>query len=331
MSNRTQQHEERLYTGSISEQLQRIYDDGLVAAPIVYVMSRRLECVVNNETVPEHVRLYVDMCDGIAEHPAGRVKYVHDCFVDGTWRDFGVFQDREFVLHDRAYEQIRGEEFLREVLVVNRDFFSAEAVDANNLWKTVCRHPDFIDEARAWDARLLYEYARRVVFPHFTQAMAAYLDSVPQKPRLRASFVDGLEGGSQFYGGYYLVGGCRRVFGVAPEALEDARLRSFEVCERASRMAYPALKSDEQRGASLAGLAAPAVAAVASTAVPRTSSSLPYASFLDPHAPPIPLEILSEKEAAERATEISGALETQQTQFVRGFEIYRKMKEDAKK
>lgn len=237
-------NEEGLYAGNVFKQLQRIQSDGLIAAPAAYVLLRRLECVLSNETVPEHLRWDVDTGDGIAEHPDGRAKYVFDCFADGAWKNLGRLKDGRFVLHDGMYEQLRGVECSCDTLAgaLNREFSSVGDVVRHGVWKAASRHSEKIEASKAFDARLLSEYARCVVFPQFTNAMGMYLNDASEKPRLQASYVSRLEYGSQFVGWYDLGGDDRLVVGIAPEALEDARKRSYVVCERASKMDYPTLK-----------------------------------------------------------------------------------------
>ena len=238
--------EEKLYVGNVREQLQNIKKEGLIAAPAAYGMLRRVECL--ESSVPEEERQfwneYFYRGEAIAEHSDGSYKIELDAFAHPEFETWGKMDKGEFVLHDEVYQRLFGERFDRENRQrLNRGFSLEEAI-ASPEWNALVRSPSFVI-GNYFDSRLLKEYARRIIFTRFNNAMGFYLSYVPIKPRLRAACVDWLEYGSRLVGGFHLDYDYGRLVGLAPEALKAARLRSFEVCERLSNATYPMLKGGE--------------------------------------------------------------------------------------
>ncbi len=239
--------EERVYEGYAYEQFRRINRDGLITTPVAYEMQRRVECSLPEASSGERIlwNTYFFSGDGVVKHQDGRYKIVFDAFAHPEFETWGRMQGEEFVLYDGMYETLPGIAFANRV-GIQRDYTLEEAL-ASREWKALARHSDVVGIEKAWAPGLLNEYARRVVFPNFTEAMGIYLEGAPQKPRLRAVYVFWLECRSQLDGRYSL-DGHRRLVGIAPEALKGARQRSFELCERLSNMTYPMLTRDELIG-----------------------------------------------------------------------------------
>lgn len=239
--------EEKKYLGCWDTSHQRIRKERNVVAPVAYGMLRRLECL--DVGTPETERRFwsgalFNSGEGVAEHPDGRYKFVYDAF-SGDFQRWGKMEGGEFVLGDGVYESLPGIEFVRDKDRLNRDFTLYEALSLRE-WNVLTRHSDIVSSEKAFDKRLLEQYARRCVFPRFETGMGIYLFEVPQKQRLREFYVGRLDGywGSRVNSADPVNDyGC--LVGVAPEALEAARLRSFEVCERLSQMEYPVLYGEE--------------------------------------------------------------------------------------
>lgn len=139
-----------------------------------------------------------------------------------------------------SYESVRGQEFLRKKVILGEDLKEEEARE----------HPVLLSFCQG-DRSLL----QTVVEKDFSEArrrgfndkrMGLYLGDELSVPSERAACVVRLVSWSQFFGGFHLDGGYWRLVEVAPEALEAARLRSFELCERLSQRAYPVLKGQKQ-------------------------------------------------------------------------------------
>jgi len=230
MSIRLSNEPERVYEGNIWEQLQRIRTDGRVVAPTAYFMLERLE--------RRQLGTYYHVGDFIAENPRGEYKLVLDAFSHPDFMNWGKMSKGEFVLRDGVYETLPGVVFTNRARI-NRNYALEETL-ASREWHVLARRRDFSGE-KEWAASLLEQYCRRVVFPEHEQAMGIYLSDASKASRLRAVCVNRLVGRSQFYGRCYLDYDYGRLVGLAPEALEAARMRSFEVCERLSQEPYPIL------------------------------------------------------------------------------------------
>jgi len=306
--------EEKLYEGNVYANLKRINKDGLIVAPVAYGLQRRVECLDMESSEEERSfwNGYFFSGDGIAEHPDGSFKIVFDAFAHPEFKQWGKMQKREFVFNEGVYERLQGVFCtLEQRRRLNKDFILEDAL-VSLEWNMFARHQSFVGAEKAFDSRLLNEYARRIVFTQFRETMGVYLsDLSPQKPRLRALCVSWLGdfGGSRASGNSDLdyVGGG--LVGIVPGALEGARQRSFELCERLSNEQYPILKRDEvneaitRTGNSETLNTRNGNTDLASSMKQEIVATPTYCSFLDSNAPLIPLDIPTEEDVARRNAE----------------------------
>lgn len=273
---RRDKNEDTIYIckGSIKENTSEIQNLGLVVAPVAYVMLRRLECVAFPQESEEWEQklwkgdLYTG--DAFVAYPSPHLddhfRYVHDFFKKYDIDKFcelnptsgqGVYKFR-----DEKFEPLDGilfhpgkdgfpMDYCHMTLTLKRTLNS-------RLWKTVARHPEFVNKDIAWDSRLLEEYARCCVFPLSKKAMPLFLGAFPHwDTELGIAYLTELdaweEGNSALFRkeeieNPYRIGlleGCGIVIGITPETLEDARHRSTEVCNKLVGMSYPKIVGGE--------------------------------------------------------------------------------------
>ena len=213
------------------------------------------------------------------------------------------------IVNEGVYERLQGVFCtLEQRRRLNKDFILEDAL-VSLEWNMFARHQSFVGAEKAWESRLLNEYTRRVVFSQFENAMGIYLSAAPEKQRLRAACVYRLGDWSLFVGWCSLDSDYGRLVGIAPEALEAARQRSFELCERLSKTAYPILKRDEvneaitRTGNSETLNTRNGNTDLAFLKKQEIVATPTYCSFLDSNAPFIPLDIPTEEEVAQRNSE----------------------------
>ena len=224
----------------------------------------------------------------------------------------------------QSYELLQGKEFLRREVILERGLIREEAKE----------HPVLL-ELCFGDRALLDESVER----HFFEAQrqfdlntlfGIYLKEELKSPSERAAFV-GLGDWSQFFGGNHLNCGNGRLVGVAPEALDVLTRKYLEYASafvshasevRAGLERYfadtrrndgrgisgtvqlDAIQDSEERRRAQIGSTLQSSDSLRKQSIAATP---PYYSFLDPSAPSIPLDILSE-EVQQRAAE-AAALE----------------------
>ncbi len=127
------------------------------------------------------------------------------------------------ILGDK-YEIFEGVEVPVNQLGLLETRLTREQILNSKVWRMLARHPDEVPAKIAEDAQLLPEYvdftasqreARKwTAFP----MMGVYIDSLDDKPKLRAFYVNWLEGRSNVNGRSDLDNDFGRLVGLAPEA-----------------------------------------------------------------------------------------------------------------
>lgn len=192
-------------------QMPLVIADGRVPLSDANLMERRIHAGKSATTWKDN---YFDV-DGIAYNTGcTKFKIVLDSQDLRKVTPESKLTSGALILGDGIYEQLHGQEFTKKDLksLLEREL-SADEVKAHPVWKALAR-----------DDALLVEYTDKMFAEmkdrfKYDTAMGLYLASDEMVPTLRASYVDGLENGSRFYGRFSLDGDFRRVVGVAPEAL----------------------------------------------------------------------------------------------------------------
>ena len=251
------------YDGCIKEQMQQIRHDGLIAAPVAYIMLRRLECIAFPQAdTQEREILCNDLCTGDAfvAYPTfyfkcNRFRYLYDFFnkydIDKMCETNTIYGEGIYKFRDNNFEPSDGILFdpNKNESYLHHCTLTLKKVLDSRLWKVAARHPQVVEQTRAWDSRLLGEYARRCVFPLSKQAMPLYLGAFPQWDiELGIVRLDQLdtwsEGNSalhrweeieRYFVTSLVTHGRGKIIGITPETLEAARLRSTKVCEKLSQ------------------------------------------------------------------------------------------------
>ena len=135
------------FNGRNIDQMPNLIAKGMTPLSASGLMQRKLQSQYGSESVRNSLmRNYFDTGDGIAYHPDGRIKVVHDAKPLREMNSESQLVNGAFVLPDGLYEKLEGQEFTRKNIqkYVGEALTSKEA-KSNPLWQALARDPKLLN------------------------------------------------------------------------------------------------------------------------------------------------------------------------------------------
>ena len=216
------------FNGRNVDKMPELIAKGMTPLSVSGLMRRILQSQYGSEYVRNALmHNHHDTGDGIAYHPDGRIKVVHDAKPLREMNSESQLVNGALVLPDGLYENLEGQEFTRKNIqrYVGEALTSKEA-KSNPLWQALARDPKLLNEY----VDLIFSQAKQQF--DYDKNMGVYVrdasDVSKDAATMRPWFVGELRFRSVALGGDDLDDSYGRLVGVAPEAQaaksEDPRL-----------------------------------------------------------------------------------------------------------